>query len=94
MDCEKVVEVIKEVVKELPGKLVRQIVVDEIPTAGTGLVEREKLVNVMLVGGLQSFITFNSIGDLVNHSFVLNGAFDWTLGMDEDGRTVLIPLRK
>ncbi len=75
-------------------KLVKTIVVDEIPDIDDSLVEREKLVNVMMVGGIQSFVTHNITGPLASHAFTLNSAFDWTLGLDEDGKIVLIPLRK
>ncbi len=76
------------------NKIIRQIVVDDIPTEDTGLIVRELMVNVIVGGGLQSFIVHNGTGDLANHSFVLNAAFDWTLGLDANGRVILIPLRK
>lgn len=75
-------------------KIVKQIIVDEIPDVGDGMIEHEKLVNVMLTGGLQSFITHNTTGNLASYSFVLNRAYDWTLAKNEDGVVVLVPLRK
>lgn len=75
-------------------KIVRQIVVDDIPDVDDGMVLRERLVNVMVSGGYASFLAHNLEGELRNTSFVLNGAFDWTIGKDASGAVLLIPLRK
>ncbi len=75
-------------------KVVKAIVVEEVPDVDTTPIEREKLVNVMVVGGLNSFLTYNTTGPLANSSFTLNAAFDWTLVLDDAGRITLVPLRK
>lgn len=43
---------------------------------------------------ITSYLTNRTGGDFAGHAFYLDSCYDWVLGLDSDGCTILVPTKK